>query len=224
MSDYPFMIEGNPDYAFLTVKIPAGRTLRVEAASMACMDPHVIMKTKLQGGFKRFLGGESLLLNDFSAAQSPGSISIGPGPAGDIAHYSASDENPILLASGAYLAASDTVSFDTKWEGFTKGFFSGGGLFLLKSKGSGDVWFNSYGALIELDLEDEYVVDTGHIVAFTAGLTYDISRVGGYKSLFFSGEGLVCRFRGRGKVWIQTRNPARLVAWAQAYRAVEKSN
>ena len=26
------------------------------------------------------------------------------------------------------------------------------------------------------------------------------------KSLFFSGEGLVCRFSGKGKLWIQTRS------------------
>ena len=43
--------------------------------------------------------------------------------------------------------------------------------------------------MFEVDVDGEYVVDTGHIVAFTDGLDYDISRIGGYKSLFFSGEG-----------------------------------
>jgi uncharacterized protein (AIM24 family) len=61
-------------------------------------------------------------------------------------------------------------------------------------------------------------------VGFTDGLDYDISKMGGYKSLFFSGEGFVARFKGQGKVWVQTKQPLGLVQWANAFRRVEKSN
>jgi uncharacterized protein (AIM24 family) len=37
--------------------------------------------------------------------------------------------------------------------------------------------------------------------------------VGGMKSLFLSGEGLVCEFSGRGVVYIQSRNLQALVGW-----------
>ena len=49
-------------------------------------------------------------------------------------------------------------------------------------------------------------VDTGHVVAFDDTVTYEIGKVGGMKSLFLGGEGLVMHFSSQGSVWIQTRN------------------
>jgi len=96
-------------------------------------------------------------------------------------------------------------------------------MFLIKASGTGDLWFNSYGGIMEIDVADSYIVDTGHIVAFTQGLDYRVSRVGGYKSLFFSGEGLVCRFSGQGKVWIQTRKIGPLTSFLRPFRP-QKNN
>lgn len=50
-------------------------------------------------------------------------------------------------------------------------------------------------------------MDSGHLVAFETGLQYDIQMAS--RSIFSSlasGEGLVCRFHGEGKLWYQTRN------------------
>jgi long-chain fatty acid transport protein len=60
--------------------------------------------------------------------------------------------------------------------------------------------------------------------AYRFGLTYDVRPVSGLKSLFFSGEGLVCRFSGKGKVWIQTRLAPAIVQWADPFRRVEKKS
>ena len=116
------------------------------------------------------------------------------------------------------------VAVESKWQGMAKGFFSGEKLFLIRCSGKGDLWFNTYGAMIEVDVKGDYVVDTGHIVAFTEGLEYSVTRVGGYKSLFLSGEGLVCRFTGEGKVWIQTRQVPSLSAWVWPFRPQKKNN
>jgi len=218
-----FDISHRPEFAWLSVKIPAGQTLNVEASAMATLDTNVQMKTKLKGGFGRFLSGESLFVNRFTSQGGEGEITIAPGPAGDIGHFELSGA-PFYIASSCYVAHTDSVKYETKFQGLLSGFFSGAGLFLVRMTGQGHVWFNSYGALVEVDVQDEYVIDNGHIVAFTDGLEYDIQKLGGYKSLFFSGEGLVCRFRGRGKVWMQTKKPAALVAWAHAFRPVQKSN
>ena len=212
-----FQIEGRPDYSFLTVSIPANQTLKVEASSMATMDTHLSLKTKMRGGLKRFLGGESLFINEFSANHAPGEIGIAPGSPGDMQHIYLADEF-IYLQNSAFVAASMGVELEAKWQGFTKGFFSGENLFLIRAIGTGDLWFNTYGALIEVDVNGDYVVDSGNIVAFTSELDYRISKIGGYKSLFFSGEGLVCRFSGRGKVWIQTRGVQAFARWAHWFR------
>lgn len=214
-----YKIEGRPDYSFLTVQIPANQTLKVEASAMATMDTHLVMKTKLKGGFGRFLTGESLFLNEFTAERAAGEIGLAPGTPGDLFHQYL-DGQTIFLQNSAFVAATMDVTLETKWQGMLKGFFSGESFFLIRCSGKGDLWFNSYGAIIEIDVEDDYVVDTSNIVAFTDGLEYNITRVGGYKSLFFSGEGFVCRFTGKGKVWIQTRSAQAFTSWAHFFRPV----
>lgn len=220
---FKFRIEGRPDYAFLTVQIPANQTLKVEASAMATMDTSLKMKTKLKGGLGRFLTGESLFLNDFTAENVAGEIGIAPAAPGDLAHVYLKNEI-IYLQNSAFVACDPAVNLETKWQGFMKGFFSGESFFLVRASGEGDLWFNTYGGMIALDVDGDYVVDTGNIVAFTDGLEYSISTIGGYKSLFFSGEGLVCRFKGKGRVWIQTRTTGALVSWAHWFRPVQSSN
>ena len=66
---------------------------------------------------------------------------------------------------------------------------------------------------IELQAGQEYVVDTGHMVAFTDSVGYRVSKVGGLKSTLFSGEGLVCRLTGPGKILIQSRSTDAFLSW-----------
>jgi uncharacterized protein (TIGR00266 family) len=221
-SDYSFKVEGAPDFSMLTVDLPAGKTLRVEASAMASMDTNIKMKTKMKGGLGRFLSGESLFINEFTAESAAGKISIAPGPPGDLAHVYLNNQT-IYLQNSAFVACGMDVKTESKWQGLTKGFFSGESLFLVRCSGTGDLWFNTFGSMIELDASrDRYLIDTGHIVAFTEGLEYSISRVGGYKSLFFSGEGLVCRFQGSGKIWVQTRAVGAFASWIHWYRPAKK--
>ena len=217
-SEFQYEFDCRPDFAFLTVKIPANETLKVEASAMAAMDTHIQMKTKMKGGFSRFLTGESLFINEFTAAGGMGKIQIAPGSPGDMEHLYLERGEIVYLQNSAYVASAMSVQVESKWQGFVKGFFSGEALFLIRCTGPGDLWFSTYGAMIEIDVDGDYVVDTGFIVAFTEGLQYDVQRVGGYKSLFLSGEGLVCRFRGTGKVWIQTRQVQPLGWWVRPYR------
>ena len=217
-----YKIEGRPDYSFLTIQIPANQTLKVEASSMATMDTHLVMKTKLKGGLGRFLTGESLFINEFTAERAAGEIGLAPGTPGDLFHQYL-DGQAIFIQNSAFVAATQGVTLETKWQGMMKGFFSGESFFLIRCSGKGDLWFNSYGAIIEIDVEEDYVVDSSNIVAFTEGLNYHITKVGGYKSLFFSGEGFVCRFTGKGKVWIQTRSAQAFTSWAHYYRPVQSS-
>ncbi|MCR4415892.1 MAG: AIM24 family protein [Thermoguttaceae bacterium] len=43
------------------------------------------------------------------------------------------------------------------------------------------------------------------------------------KTFFFGGEGLVCRFSGQGKLWIQTRHVSSFLSWVHPFRPT-KSN
>lgn len=216
-TDYDYRVSARPDFSFLTVALKANQTIKVEASAMATMDTHLRMKTMMRGGLGRLLTGESIFVNEFTAQAGPGEIGIAPGAPGDLDHVYL-ENNTIFLQNSAYVASSPDVTLESKWQGLTKGFFSGENLFLVRCSGRGDLWFNTYGGMIAVDVDGEYIVDTGHIVAFTEGLEYQVGRIGGYKSLFFSGEGLICRFSGRGRLWIQTRKLGAFASWVRPFR------
>ena len=218
-----FNIEHRPDFSWLTVSVPKDQTLFVEASAMASMSTNMQMKTKFKGGLRRFVSGESLFLSEFKANAMDGEVTIAPGPFGDISHFELKEET-VFLSSSSYVAHTEGLVYETKFQNVTKGLFSGAGWFLVKMSGTGHVWYNGYGALTEINVEDEVLIDNNHLVAFTTGLEYDMEKLGNYKSLFFSGEGFVCRFRGKGKVYVQTKKPSALVSWAHIFRPVRKNN
>ena len=45
-----FKLDCKPDFGYLTINVPAGKMVKVEAAAMAGMDTNMEMKTKLKGG------------------------------------------------------------------------------------------------------------------------------------------------------------------------------
>ena len=97
-----------------------------------------------------------------------------------------------------------------------KGIFSGAGLFVVKASGNGLVFFNSFGAIhtLELAAGEELIVDTGHLVAWDADMQYKVAKASsGIMSSLTSGEMLVCKFTGPGKVYTQSRNPGSFGGW-----------
>ena len=224
-SDYQYKISGSPDFARVAIQVPKGQVVKAEASAMISMDSNISMKTKFKGGFKRFLGGESLFINEFTAEQAGGQIEFASGLPGDIKHYHLDGNGESLfLQSGAFMAAGPDITLNTKFQGLIKGFFSGAGLFLIKCEGQGDIFFNSYGSIIPIDVKNQFIVDNNHIVAFTEGLEYDVQPVPSYKSFFLSGEALVTRFHGRGRVWIQTRKLPSFASWILPFRPTKNSN
>ena len=81
-------------------------------------------------------------------------------------------------------------------------------MFWLKCHGDGDLFLSSFGAIYEVLVDGEYVVDTGHIVAFDDTLQFSIGKASGsWIGSFLGGEGLVCRFSGQGRLLCQSHNP-----------------
>lgn len=210
-----FEIQYNPAHSLAIAHLNPGESVRAEASAMVSMSQTIQVDTNvahkagggLFGALKRgVLGGESFFQNLFTATAAGAHVSLAPQLCGSMAtHEMAGSE--LFIQASSYVAAPDSVSLDTKWQGF-KGFFSGESLFFLRASGTGPVLFNAFGALETLDLDGEMIVDTGHLVAFTSGIDYQISKAGaGWIQSFLSGEGLVLRMRGRGRIYIQSRNP-----------------
>lgn len=223
-------IENQPDFATLRVQLAPGQSVLAEPSAMATMSTNVKLVSSMKGGFtgaiSRALSGDSVVMNTFTAEGAPGEVWFAPGPMGDMRHVRLNG-NRLVLQRGAFVACSEGVEIKAKWEGL-KGFFNGEGFVLQQATGIGDLWFNTYGAILEIDVSGEYVVDTGCIVAFEDTLSYRVTTMprpnggGMMKTLFFGGEGLVCRFSGTGRLWIQTRGIGPFLGWVQPFRPVEK--
>jgi uncharacterized protein (TIGR00266 family) len=220
-----------PDFGMARVVFESTEdSLTVESGAMVAQDVDLKMKTSLGGGLlsamkRKMLGGESLFVNTFSPSKAGEVLYIAPAMDGDLEVFEITEEEPLAIQSGGYVANGPGVTIDTKWGG-ARGFLSGHGLFFVQASGRGPVFVSSYGALhkVTLDGTRDYIVDNAHVVAFRGDLQYTITKVGGLKSLFLSGEGLVCRFSGQGSVWIQTRNPASFAAWVDGFRRVKSSS
>jgi uncharacterized protein (TIGR00266 family) len=222
-----FQLLEKPDFTMVQIGFDApGEQMICESGAMVARDSGMEMKTSMQGGFmaamkRKMLGGESLFQNTFTATQPGQRLYFAPGPEGDVEVINMDGYTPIFLNSGAYLGAPPSVDLDTKWGG-TKGFFSGTGMFLLKCTGTGPLFFCTYGGIHAIDVgPGGYVCDTGHVVAFTGGLNYHVTRLGGLGGLLFSGEGLVCNFQGQGRLWVSTRNSRSLVSFVNPYRRIQ---
>lgn len=206
-----FVIDHQPVYSSLRIQMEQGEAFRAEPGAMLSMSGTVELETKSAGkGFfgtiKAAVGGESIFASMYTAQHGPGELVLAPATPGDILQLQLSNET-ILAQSGAYLAGDPSLELSA--QGSLRAFVSGEGMFLSKISGSGPLFLNSFGAIYEKTLGpgEPYVVDSGHMVAFTDGMHYSIKKAArGLFSTLASGEGLVVLFSGPGKVWIQTRN------------------
>ena len=204
-----------PAYSLTICRLEQGEQVMAESGAMVTQDAHVQMQTSATGGkgiggFLKGLGrkmflGESFFRNTFTAANGPGEVTFAPSLPGDTMVYQMAGQD-LIIQQTSYLCSATTVEIETKWGGF-RSFFGEGRLFWIRAFGHGPVAVNAFGAIKQIDVNGSFIVDTGHIVAFEPTLTFNIKRVGSWFSTFFSSEGLVCRFEGQGKLFIQSRNP-----------------
>lgn len=207
-----------PSFSLAIVKMETGEELSVEAGAMVSMSGNISIQTSAKGGIfgalkRSVLGGESFFINNYKSEDGPGELTLASALPGDLVYRELENET-VYVQSGSYIASVPNIEIDTKWGG-AKTFFGGEGLFLLKVTGRGPLFISSYGAIHEVNLAqgEKYIVDTGHLVAFNEGLSYNVKRVGSWKSTLLSGEGLVCELTGPGKVFLQTRSPNAFLAW-----------
>jgi uncharacterized protein (TIGR00266 family) len=203
-----------PDSAIARVTLNAGEELVAQAGAMIAMSGYVNASTTLRqgkgggiaGGLKRMLAGESLFLSVFRSPTDGNEVWLAPKLLGDLLIYEMTGQDLIVQAT-SYLACSSEVDITVGFQGL-KSLFSGESIFWLTISGYGLVLLTSFGGIYEIPVDGEYIVDTGHIVAFERSLDFSITKPGSsWLGAFLGGEGLVCRFRGKGKVYCQTHNP-----------------
>jgi uncharacterized protein (TIGR00266 family) len=166
----------------------------------------------LSGLVKKFLGGESLFVNEFSNnTRESKRVTLVQATPGEIRQVELKGE-ALCLQPGAYLASTPGLSLGVKYAGLGS-FIGREGLFKLIVQGSGTLWYGAYGGLVDKKIDGQYIVDTSHLVAYDPGIKLKVQLAGGIFSSFFSGEGLVTRVEGKGNVVIQSRSISGLAGW-----------
>lgn len=211
------IINGGPSFAHLHVDLEPGESITAESDAMASMHADLDMTAKFNGGClpglaRKFLGGESLFVNEFTNnASSTRRVTLVQPTPGDMREIDLNGES-LCFQPGAYIASTPGVNLGLKYAGFAS-WLGREGLFKLEVSGQGKAWFGAYGGLLEKHVDGEYIVDTSHLVAYDPSLKLKVQMAGGIFSSFFGGEGLVTRVQGRGRIVIQTRSMDGLKSW-----------
>ncbi len=211
------------------LKVRVGRhPIFAEAGKMIYLRGPVEMETRLSGGKdkgllgklvsagKRMLAGESLFLTFFEGRGEVGFAGDFPGR---ILPIGLSGES-ILAQKDAFLAAIGEIDLSIALQRRLGGaLFGGEGFIVERLSGDGVVFIHAGGDLVTFELEagETLRVDTGCVVAWDEGVSYDIQLVSGIKTALFGGEGLfLTTLTGPGTVVIQTMTLSKLRRQLQA--------
>lgn len=217
-------------FPMVRVELAAGENIKAESGAMVASSPTIDIESKMEGGFlgalsRKLLTGEKFFFQTLRATRGAGEVLLAPTVPGEIVVFELDGVNEYLVQKDGFLAGSESIKIDRQMQSLSRGLLGGEGFFLLKMSGKGTLILNSFGAIhkIELKLDQEYVVDNSHLVAWSSTTTYNIERAAsGWVASFTSGEGFVCRFRGPGVVYIQSRNPGSFGAWIRQFIPVSE--
>jgi uncharacterized protein (TIGR00266 family) len=218
-----YEIKYRPAYSMLVVNLEQAEHVVAEAGAMTYMDPSIEVHTRkreksLLGSLGlAVIGRQSFWVNEYTATRGSGEVAFVAAPVGDIEELEVTENQGYIVQKAAYIASTENVDLDVKWEGFTKGLF-GQGLFMLKARGNGRLFFNTFGAIDKHTLMagQTLTVDNFHLVAFSDTCSYKVTKFGGLKETLLGGEGLVTQITGPGDIYIQTKNLKEFVDWLWA--------
>lgn len=217
---------------YVELELDPGEAAIGEAGSMMYMDGGVAMDTvfgdgsqqqgglfgKLLGAGKRLVTGESLFTTVYTN-QAPGKQRLAfaaPYPGRIVPMDLRALGGTLLCQKDAFLCAARGVALGIALQRrLGAGFFGGEGFILQKLEGDGLAFVHAGGTVLrrELAAGETLMVDTGCVVAFTAGLDFDIQFVGKIRTALFGGEGLFfTRLAGPGTVWLQSLPFSRLAS------------
>ena len=203
----------------VTISLENGEAIYTQSGGMTWMSADINMETNMKGGMMKSLGrmisGESLFMATYTATGSGQSITIASTFPGNIIALDVA-QGPYVCQKSAFLCAQPDVELAAYVNKSIKaGLFGGEGFVLQELKGSGMVFLEIDGSVVEVDLApgEKLKVDTGNVAAFEQRVTYNVETVKGFKNILFGGEGLfLTTVEGPGKVWLQTMTASELAS------------
>ena len=224
-----FTVTGDVD-PFLHVSMRRGETIYCESDAMVMMESTLDLKGKMKGGLgsalmRTFANGESFFQQHIEATRGDGDCLLSPTLPGAMQTIDCGP-NQYIISDGAFVAATSGVDLKVRTQNIGNALFAqSGGFFVTETTGSGQVVVSGFGSMSMLDVEPgkDAIIDNAHVVCWDSTLRYEISVTTGGNSGFLgnlinsqtSGEGMVLRFSGKGKVYVCSRNRNAFKAWMQ---------
>lgn len=224
---------------FVEIELDPNETAIAESGAFMMMENGIEMQTifgdgsqqqqssgilgKLMSAGKRLLVGESLFMTAFTnMGQGKKKVSFASPYTGKIIVFDLQElGGKIVAQKDAFLCAAKGVSIGIEFQRkLGTGIFGGEGFIMEKLEGDGLAFAHAGGYVVEKQLMPGEIlkVDTGCVVAYTAGIDFDIEMVKGIKNFMFGGEGLFFAvLRGPGKVWLQSLPISRLAGRIMQY-------
>ena len=194
------------------VTLEEGESVFCEGGGMAWMSPNIEMRTETKGGILAGLGrklaGESFFMNVFTCTRGRGLIAFAQEAPGKIVHKKLGEGERIIAQKYAFMFAEEGGGIKMRFrKKIGAGLFGGEGFILQEIIGPGNAFFELFGEIVEYELKEGQLlkIDPGHIGMYEPTISYDITRVKGFKNVLFGGEGIfLATLRGPGKVWLQS--------------------
>ena len=220
-----YRIVGNTMPAVEVLFDQPGESMYTQSGGMAWMSDGVEMDTNTRGGLLKGVGrmfaGESLFMANYTATRAGATIAFASTVAGEVMTLNVSETGGMICQKGAFLCAEPSVNLSvTLTKKLSSGLFGGEGFILEEISGSGMAFLEIDGDKIVKELQPGEVikVDTGNVVAFQKGMSYEVEMVKGLKNICLGGEGLfLTRLVGPGKVILQTQNFAEFAGRISKY-------
>jgi uncharacterized protein (TIGR00266 family) len=217
-------------FPMVRVDLAAGESVKAESGAMVSLSPTIDVESKMEGGFlgalsRKVLTGEKFFFQTLRAVRGAGEVLLAPTVPGEIVALELDGVQEYFVQKDGFLAGEESIKIESRMQNLARGLLGGEGFFILKISGKGQLLLNSFGAIhkVELKPEQEYIVDNSHLVAWSATAAYSIEKAAaGWIASFTSGEGFVCRFRGPGVVYIQSRNPGGFGRWIRQFIPVSE--
>ncbi len=231
-----FEITGSID-PLLCVSLEKGEKVLAESNAMVAMDGDLSLKGRSRGGImkslaRKFLNDETFFQQYVEAEKGAGDVLLAPNIPGDIRILDVG-QRQYMISDGSFLAATEGVELEVKSQGLGRALLGdSGGFFVMATDGSGQVAVSGFGSVRELEVKDgkTLVVDNGHLVAWDSDLDYELSLNTAHSGLFgklvnsqITGEGIVLKFRGHGKVIVCSRNKGGFLDWVFANQPTDKA-
>ena len=200
-----------------------------EAGELSWMSASIQMTTHTQfagggglfGVIRRVAGGGSIFMTEYRAIGFPGELAFATKLPGHIVPIEVAPGHEYMIHRHGFLCATPQVQVGVAFQqSLGAGIFGGDGFLLQRVSGQGIAWLELSGELVIRDLKpgETLRVHPGHVGAFQASVSFEITTVPGIKNMIFGGDGVfLASLTGPGRIWLQTLPIAKLAHAIEKY-------